>query len=97
MDIIVPMLFQVLAIITFLIALIMEVFNTGDEAYDNAVMIIFILSIVFFFITGGLFHYIGLTEDEIIQAPAWLNYCLAFLALALSILKATSILENQGD
>ena len=87
----------IIAIILFVGAIIMEVFNEGEEAYDNAVMIIFVLAIVMFFVAGATFLYHALTVNEVYMAHAWLNFILGFLAVALTILKAVSIFENQGE
>ena len=87
----------IIAIFLFILGIVMEIFNRGEEAYDNAVIIIFIMGIIFFFTAGATFFYHAQTVNEFYMAYAWLNFILGFLAVAIAVLKGANALENQGD
>ena len=90
----VALVLWILAIILFLIAIIMEVFNEGEEAYDNAVIIIFVLAIIMFFVAGATFYYTAMTSNELYLAHAWVNFILGILAVSLTTLKVVGLLDH---
>jgi hypothetical protein len=107
MLIIIPIILMIMAIVFLVLGLILEIGNDGDEAYDNAVIVIFVLSVIMFWIAAATFLFVTETaviDGELIEFKiesykpiTWLNVGLSFIPIVFLVVKTTNLLGAEEE
>jgi hypothetical protein len=105
MNVLIPILLTVLGFSFLLISLLLEIFNDGNETYDNASIVTLMLSIIMFFVGAATFLNVTalvVTAEEIIEVHldsyipvAWLNVGLAFIPIVFLVIKTFDLLGDE--